>query len=133
MTSEAFDRGLDVREDVLGEEYVEAALARNDLCNEPLQELVTEFCWGKVRTREGLPRKVRSPLNIATMVALNRPEELKIHVRGALKKGCTREEVGEALLQTAVYAGIPAAIDGFRVAWRVMADLESDGAGDGTD
>ena len=114
MNKEVFERGLEVRKSVLGAEYVEKSLKSADDFNRPLQELVTEYCWGAVWGREELPRKIRSMLNLAMISALNRPHELKIHVRGALRNGVTKEEIREVLLQVAIYCGVPAAVDGFR-------------------
>jgi 4-carboxymuconolactone decarboxylase len=120
MTKSLFDKGLEVRKAVLGPEHVENSLKTADDFNRPMQELVTEYCWGAVWTREELPRKVRSMLNIAMLTALNRPHELKLHVRGALRNGVTKEEIREVLLQTAIYCGVPAAIDAFRTAREVI-------------
>jgi 4-carboxymuconolactone decarboxylase len=89
-----------------------------------LQQLVTEYCWGEVWTRRGLSRKTRSMINIAMLTALNRPHELKLHIRGALRNGVTKEEIKEILLQTAIYCGVPAAIDSFRIAWEVFQSEE---------
>lgn len=123
MDRETYDEGLAVRKAVLGEDYVDNALRNATPFTQALQELVTEFCWGAVWTREGLPRKTRSLLNIAMLVALNRPHELRIHVQGAIRNGCTEQEVAEVLLQASVYAGIPAGVDGFRVARQAIDDL----------
>ena len=120
MDQETFDRGLEVRRAVLGSEYVDAALANADDFTRPLQELVTEYCWGAVWGREELPRKTRSLLNIAMIAILNRPHELALHIRGALNNGCTKDEIREVLLQVAIYAGVPAAVDGFRIARSVF-------------
>jgi 4-carboxymuconolactone decarboxylase len=117
---ELFDRGLQIRKDVVGAEYVEKSLAAADDFTRPLQDLVTEYCWGAVWGREELPRKIRSMLNIAMIGVLNRPHELKLHVAGALRNGVTKEEIREVLLQVGIYAGVPAAIDGFRVAREVL-------------
>jgi 4-carboxymuconolactone decarboxylase len=117
-----FERGLGVRKAVLGADYVEAALKNADEFSQPLQELVTEYCWGAVWTREELPRRVRSMLNLAMLTALNRPHELELHLRGALRNGCTKEEIREVLLQTAIYCGVPAAVDAFRTARKVFAE-----------
>jgi 4-carboxymuconolactone decarboxylase len=114
-----------VRRAVLGAEYVDKALADADAFTRPLQELVTEYCWGQIWTRPGLPRKTRSLLNLAMLTALNRPHELKLHLRGALRNGCTRAEIMEVLLQAAIYCGVPAAVDGFRIAREVFADARS--------
>lgn len=115
-----FEEGLEVRKAVLGGEFVENALRSADDFNRPLQELVTEYCWGAVWTRPGLTRKTRSMLNLAMLTALNRPHELKMHVRGALRNGVTKEEIREVLLQAAIYAGVPAGVDAFRVAREVL-------------
>jgi len=120
VDTKRFDDGLAVRREVLGADYVDRAMAGADELTRPLQELVTEYCWGAIWTRPGLPRKTRSLVNLAMLTALNRPHELKLHVRGALRNGCTRDEIREVLLQTAIYCGVPAAIDGFRVAREVL-------------
>lgn len=122
MSREQYERGLQVRKEVVGVEYVEKSIAEADEFTRPLQELVTTYCWGAVWTREGLPRKTRSLLNVAMLTVLNRPHELKMHVRGALRNGCTDEEIREVLLQAGVYGGIPAAVDAFRVAREVLAE-----------
>ena len=120
--SDRFARGLAVRRRVLGARYVDEALRNADDFTRPLQELVTEYCWGAVWTRPGLPRKTRSLLNLAMLTALNRPHEVRLHVRGALRNGCTREEIMETLLQAAIYCGVPAAIDSVRIAREVLAE-----------
>jgi len=119
-----FDRGLAVRRRVLGARHVDDAMRGADAFTRPLQELVTEYCWGAVWTRPGLPRKTRSMLNLAMLTALNRPHEVRLHVRGALRNGCTRQEIMEVLLQAAIYCGVPAAIDSFRIAREVLAEPE---------
>jgi 4-carboxymuconolactone decarboxylase len=126
MTTKRFDDGLALRREVLGSEYVDRSLASADEFGGPLQELVTEYCWGTVWTRPELPVKTRSMLNLAMLTALNRPHELKIHVRGALRNGCTKEEIREIFLQTAIYCGVPAAIDGMRTAREALKDLEQE-------
>ena len=125
---ELFDRGLGIRRAVLGDAYVDRSLANADDFTMPLQRLVTEYCWGAVWGREELPKKTRSLLNIAMLSTLNRPHELKVHVQGAIRNGCTREEIREVLLQVAIYAGVPAAVDSFRVAREALAELDSSGA-----
>ncbi len=120
--STLFDKGLAVRKDVLGAEYVEKSIQSADDFNRPLQELVTEFCWGAVWTREGLTRKTRSMLNIAMLATLNRPHELMLHLRGAQRNGVTRDEIKEVVLQVAIYAGVPAGVDSFRIAREVFAE-----------
>lgn len=120
MDRERFDKGLTVRREVLGSEYVDASIAGANDFTRPMQELVTEYCWGEVWTQPDLPRRTRSLINIAMISALNRPHELKLHVRGALRNGCTMEEIRAVLLQVAIYCGVPAAIDSFRVASAVL-------------
>ena len=127
MGKQTFERGLDIRKSVLGAEFVENSLATADDFNRPLQELVTEYCWGAVWGREELPRKTRSMLNLAMLSALNRPHELKMHIRGALRNGVTPEEIREVLLQVAIYCGVPAAVDSFRTARAVFAELDQTG------
>jgi 4-carboxymuconolactone decarboxylase len=124
MSKEMFDKGLKIRKSVLGAEYVEKSIAAADDFNMPMQELVTEYCWGAVWGREELPKKTRSMLNVAMLSALNRPHELKLHVAGALRNGCTKTEIREILLQVAIYCGVPAAIDSFRVAREGIAEFE---------
>ena len=113
---ETFETGLKVRSDVLGAEYVDAAIKGADDFNRPFQEFITEYCWGAVWGRPGLPKKTRSMLNIAMLTGLNRQTELKLHVRGALRNGVTKDEIAEVLLQTAIYCGVPAAVEAFRTA-----------------
>lgn len=120
MDQQRYDKGLAVRREVLGAEYVDRALADADDFTRPMQEFVTEYCWGEVWTQPELPRRTRSLINIAMISALNRPHELKLHVRGALRNGCSKEEIRAVLLQVAIYCGVPAAIDGFRVAGAVL-------------
>lgn len=122
MTKTLFDKGLEVRKAVLGAAFVENSINSADDFNRPLQELVTEFCWGAVWTREGLPRKIRSMLNLAMLTALNRPHELKMHVRGALRNGVSKDEIREVLLQATIYAGVPAGVDAFRVAREALSE-----------
>lgn len=122
MAKSMYDKGLEVRRAVLGDEYVDAALRSADEFGRPLQDLLTEYCWGAVWGREELPRKIRSMLNLAMLAVLNRPHELKIHLRGALRNGVTREEIREILLHAGIYAGAPVAVDGFRVAREVLAE-----------
>lgn len=114
------DSGLQVRREVMGDAYVERALGNASEFSAPLQAFVNEHAWGGVWTRDGLPRKTRSLITLAALTALKCPQELKGHVRGALNNGCTVEEIREALLHCAVYAGVPAAIDAFRAAQEVI-------------
>ena len=129
MKDEVYERGLALRKEVVGEAYVNASLAAADDFSMPLQELATKYCWGEIWTREGLPRQTRSLVNLAMITALNRPAELRHHVRGALRNGCTRIEIREVLLQTAVYCGLPAALDSFRVAREAFAEADAEAAG----
>ena len=124
MDEKRYEAGLQVRRAVLGAEYVDKAISSADDFNRPLQELVTEYCWGEVWTRPGLDRKTRSIMNLAMLTALNRPHEIKLHVRGALNNGLSKDEIREVFLQTAIYCGVPAAIDGMRVAKEVFAEEE---------
>lgn len=119
-----FEKGLAIRKSVVGADYVEKNLASADSFNMPLQELVTEYCWGAVWGREGLPLKTRSLLNLAMISVLNRPHELRLHIEGALRNGVTREEIREVFLQVGVYAGFPAAIDSFRAAREVFEKVD---------
>src|SRR5438093_13169240 len=124
MDQKTHDKGLEIRKAVLGEAYVNNALKSADSFNKPFQELVTEYCWGAVWGREELSMKTRSLLNLAMISALNRPHELQVHVAGALKNGVTREEIREVFLQVAIYCGVPAAVDSFRVARDVFAQID---------
>jgi len=124
MNDELFQRGLEIRKSVLGAEFVEKSIATADEFNMPLQRLVTEYCWGAVWGREELPRKTRSMLNLAMLCALNRPHELKMHLAGALRNGVSKTEIREVLLQVAIYCGVPAAVDAFRVARETFAELD---------
>jgi 4-carboxymuconolactone decarboxylase len=122
LDQNTYDRGREVRAAVLGEAYVNAATADADDFNKPFQDLVTEYCWGAVWGREELPRKTRSMLNIAMISILNRPHELKLHLRGALRNGVSKDEIREILMQVAIYGGVPAAVDSFRIAREVFAE-----------
>ena len=122
--SKRFEEGLAVRREVLGSEYVDRAIADADELTRPLQELITEYCWGAVWTRPGLPRKTRSLINLAMLTALNRPHEIRLHLRGALRNGCTKEEIIEVLLQSAIYCGVPAALDSVRIAREVFKESD---------
>lgn len=127
MSSELYEKGLKIRTEVLGEAYVKKALAGMDEFNRPLQELVTEYCWGKVWGRDGLRRSERSMINLAMISALNRPHELKAHIRGALNNGLSREQIREILLQVAIYVGVPAAVDSFRIARETFSEIDGGG------
>lgn len=124
MASEQYEKGLKIRKEVLGEEYVEAALRSADDFTRELQELITVFSWGEIWSRPGLDRKTRSLINIAIATTANRSGELKLHVRGAINNGVTKDEIKELLLQCAVYCGAPAAVDGFRLAKETFSELK---------
>ena len=124
MNDELYEAGLAIRKAVLGAEFVENSLANADDFTQPLQRLVTEYCWGAVWGREQLSKKIRSMLNIAMLSILNRPHELKLHVSGALRNGVTKAEIREVLLQVAIYGGVPASVDSFRVAREGIAEFE---------
>lgn len=123
MNKELFEKGLATRKEVLGAEYVEASLKNADSFNQRMQEHVTQYCWGDIWNRPELDRKTRSFLNLAMLTALNRPHEIKLHVRGAINNGLTKDEIGEVFLQAAIYCGVPAAIDSFRVAKEVFEEM----------
>jgi 4-carboxymuconolactone decarboxylase len=123
MEKAMFDKGLKIRRAVLGDEFVDKSLASADEFNMPMQELATTYCWGECWGREGLDRKTRSIINLAMISALNRPHELKIHVKGAIRNGVTKEEIREVLFQVAIYAGVPAGVDSFRIAKEALAEM----------
>ena len=122
MAEDLYDKGMAIRRKVLGEAYVDRALEGVNDFNRDFQQMVTEYCWGNLWGREGLSHKQRSLNNLCLLAALNRSQELEAHVRGALTNGCTIDEIRETLLQVAVYAGIPAGVEAFRVASRVLAE-----------
>ncbi|NLU71877.1 4-carboxymuconolactone decarboxylase [Streptomyces sp. HNM0575] len=124
---DVYDAGLRMRKAVLGAEHVERSLEEVSDFARPVQELVTEYCWGAVWTRPGIDKRTRSMINLAMLTALNRGHELAVHVRGALTNGVTEEEIQEVLLQTAVYVGVPASLESFRVAERVINEVNGDG------
>jgi len=128
MDQDMHARGLENRKEVLGEAHVERSFATADDFTRPFQDLITEYCWGAVWGRPGLPRKTRSLLNIAMLTALNREDEFKLHVRAAFRNGVTRDEIREVLLQTAIYCGVPAANAAFKQAREVFAAMEKEGA-----
>ena len=123
MNKELFEKGLAIRRAVLGPEFVDNAIKTADDFSRPLQELVTEYCWGEVWGRPGLDRKTRSMLNLAMLSALNRPHEIKMHVKGALSNGVTKDEIKEIFLQVAIYCGVPAAVDSFRIARETFKEM----------
>ena len=123
MDNETFEKGLSIRRQVLGSEYVDGSLKNADDFNRPLQELITQYCWGEIWSRPGLNLKTRSLINLAMLSALNRPHEIKIHIRGAINNGVTKSEMQEVLLQVAIYCGAPAALDSFRIAKEVFTEM----------
>jgi 4-carboxymuconolactone decarboxylase len=120
MNQDLYDQGLKTRREVLGADYVDNAIANADEFSKPLQELITQVAWGEIWNRPGLDRRTRSLINLAMLTALNRPHELRLHVKGALRNGVTKDEIREVFLQTAVYCGVPAAMDSFRTAREVF-------------
>lgn len=123
MNQDLFDRGLNTRREVLGADYVDAAIANADDFSRDLQQLVTQYAWGDIWNRPGLDRRSRSLINLAMLTALNRPHELRLHLRGALNNGVTKDEIREVLLQTAIYCGVPASMDSFRQARDVFKEM----------
>ena len=122
-SQQRFERGLAIRKEVLGAEYVDASLRGADDFTREMQQLVTEYAWGEIWSRPGLSRRDRSLLNLGMLTALNRPHELRLHVRGALTNGISKDEIKEVLMQSAIYCGVPAALDSIRVAREVFAEL----------
>jgi 4-carboxymuconolactone decarboxylase len=125
--TEQFQKGLKIRREVLGSAYVDKSVASATDMTAPLQKLVTEWCWGEVWSRPGLDRRTRSFLNLAFLTALNRPHEIRLHVRGAINNGITREEIREVILQAAIYCGVPAALDSMKVALEVFKEMDAEG------
>jgi len=123
--ADRYEKGLQVRRAVLGDAHVDRSLAKRSAFNEEFQALITRYAWGEIWTREGLPRHTRSLLTIGLMVALNRNDEFRLHVRAAFNNGVTRDEIREVLLHCAVYAGVPAANSAFHMAEEVFAQMES--------
>jgi 4-carboxymuconolactone decarboxylase len=121
---ERHDKGMSVRRAVLGETHVDRAVSRQNTFNSEFQDLITRYAWGEIWTRPGLPRHTRSLLTLAMMVALNRPDEFKLHVRAAFANGVTRDDIKEVLLQAAIYCGVPAANSSFHMAEEVFAQME---------
>jgi 4-carboxymuconolactone decarboxylase len=118
--SETFKKGLALRREVLGADYVDGSIAKADDFMMAFQRITTEWCWGYAWTRPGLDKKTRSMLNLAMLTALNRPAEIKLHVKGALNNGLTAEDIKEVLLHATVYCGIPAGLDAFKAAHEVL-------------
>ena len=126
MDKALYEAGLALRKEVVGKDYVERSLAEADDLTRDFQAFVTEYAWGAVWTREGLSRRDRSLLNLGMLTALGKPNELKLHLRGALTNGVTRAEIREALMQSAVYCGVPAALEAFRMAREVFGEIDAD-------
>lgn len=124
MPGPNYDKGLALRKEVLGAEHVERSMANADDFNKPLQELVTEIGWGMFWGRPGLTKKERSLITLGILTALGRPHELTTHVKGAIRNGCTKEEVREALIHSGCYAGFPATIDAFRSAKKALDEMD---------
>jgi 4-carboxymuconolactone decarboxylase len=120
MDDDLYQRGMKVRRQVLGDAYVDKAMSEADDFNRDFQRLVTEYCWGEVWTRSVLTNKQRSLNNLCMIAALNRAHEFELHVRGAIRNGCTPEEIRDCLFQVAIYAGIPAGVEAFRIAGKVL-------------
>jgi 4-carboxymuconolactone decarboxylase len=123
---DTYERGLEIRKEVLGAAHVQKSLDNVSEFSRPIQELVTEYCWGEVWSREGIDRRTRSMLNLAMLTALNRPHELSVHVKGAITNGVTPAEIQEVLMQTAIYVGVPAALESFRIAEKALKELGVD-------
>jgi 4-carboxymuconolactone decarboxylase len=126
MSNDLFETGLEIRRAVLGTDYVDKAIASADDFNRPMQELVTEYCWGAIWGRPGLERRTRSMLNLAMLSALGKPHELKLHVKGAIRNGVSKDEIAEVFLQVAIYCGVPAAIDSVRVAREAFKEMDGE-------
>jgi 4-carboxymuconolactone decarboxylase len=124
MDKALYDKGLEIRKKVLGDEYVDRAVNNATDFNRHFQEVVTEYCWGMVWGSDVLPHKTRSMLNLCMLAALNRPAEFEIHFRGAIRNGCTPEELRDVLEQITIYCGVPAGVEAFRIARKVMDDME---------
>ena len=127
MTDATYERGVQIRQEIFGKELTDAHLANADEFNTLIQDLVTRYCFGEVWGRELLNRKVRSMLTLAMLAGQGREQEIKMHVRGALANGVSKEEIGEVFLHAAVYAGVPAGVGGFRAASEVFADIAAAG------
>jgi len=124
---ERYEKGLSVRRAVLGDAHVDRSMKNRNEFNQEFQDLLTRYAWGEIWTRPGLPRKTRSLLTIVMLVALNRPDEFRMHLRAALTNGVTKDEIKEALLQAAIYCGVPAANSAFHAAQEVFAETKAKG------
>lgn len=123
--NELFKRGLAVRREVLGAEYVERSMANADKFTTPILKFITEWCWGEIWSRPGFDRKTRSFINLAMLTALNRSNEVRLHMRAALRNGLTREEIGEVIMHTAIYCGAPVALDSMKAAVEVFKEIDA--------
>jgi 4-carboxymuconolactone decarboxylase len=130
MSEELFEKGLQIRREVVGAEYVDRSLAQADDFSIDFQRLVTEYCWGAGWGRDALTRRDRSLLNLAMIGTLGRSAEFRLHLRGALRNGCTKDEIKDTLIQMAIYAGIPAGVEAFRLAKEVFAEVEAEESSD---
>ena len=131
MSDDRYEQGMHVRREVLGDEYVDRAIERTTPLTAAFQEFITRYAWGGVWSRDALDRRMRSAITVAVLTSLGREHELELHLRAALRNGLTEKEIGEVLLQTAVYAGVPAANAAFAVAQRVLGEEASErGAGE---
>lgn len=128
MSEELFQKGLQIRREVVGAEYVDRSLAQADDFSRDFQRLVTEYCWGAGWGREALTRRDRSLLNLAMISILGRNAEFKLHLRGALRNGCTKDEIQDTLIQMTIYAGVPAGVEAFRLAKEVFAEVDAEDA-----
>ncbi len=126
MSDNKFEQGLKIRKQVLGDAYVEKSINNADDFNLPLQKLVTEYCWGEVWGNDDLTKQQRSMINLAMISALNRPHELKLHVKGALRNGLSKDTIRGVLMQVAIYCGIPAAVDSFKIAKEAIQEYEEE-------
>mgnify|MGYP001239113240 FL=1 len=123
MDQDLYEKGLKIRREVVGDAYVEQSLKNADDFSRPMQELVTKYCWGDVWARPGLDRRARSLINLSMIAALNRPDELAAHIRGAINNGVTKEEIREVFLQVAIYCGMPAGLGSFKIARKTFEEL----------
>jgi 4-carboxymuconolactone decarboxylase len=122
-----YEDGLKIRKEVLGSLYVENILKNVTDFDRELQEIITEYCWGLIWAKNAIPRKYKSLINVALLAALGKSNELKIHVKGAIRNGCSKEEIKEALLQAMIYAGVPVGVEGFRIAREAIREMEEEG------
>lgn len=128
FNTDQFKKGLEIRRSVLGAAYVDKSVHESSDFMKPMQKITTEWCWGEIWSRPGLDRKTRSMLNLAMLTALNRPNEIRLHVRGAMNNGVTQAEMQEILLQACIYCGVPAALDSFKVANEIISQVEAERA-----